>query len=194
MAGALSKSAAPMTPAMQASQKATVDKLGNYMKTWMPVHRYFAQRVEQDAPGLKDVQRGQAGADATAAGGEQAGVLTGVLANRGASAGSGRSVMALADNANNTAAGVASGMTSATSAADRSYVSGLQKAMSLGQAEQSMALNGINAAAQASNAEQSQYESQRAAEQQGYGQLTGLAGGLAGKAVKSPAPVPKGLT
>ena len=180
------KEGSAATPAMQAYRTAAADRISNYMKTWMPVHRYYAQRVQQDADALKTNARGGAGADATAAGDARGDQIEGVLTNRGAGAGSGSNVMAISNNNLNTADAGAKGLTGASSAADRSYVAGLTQALNLGQSEQNMATQGLSTAAQLSNSEQQQYLEKKAGEAQGLGQLAGIAGGLTGGAKTTP--------
>jgi len=168
----------PLTPAQQQLQQQAIEQAQTISGTWMPVQRYFADQVQRDAPGLKEMGRGLAAASGRAAG--AGATLQGLAGDRGAgaAAGSGRFLADLGGGLDRTAMQTASGLTAATGAAEHHYVQGLQQILGMAQRDQGIATHGLETAANEQAQEAGALAAAQTANAQGAGQLIGLAAAM----------------
>jgi hypothetical protein len=168
----------PLTPAQLQLQQAALQNAQHFSNVWLPLQSFFAQQVNQQAPGLKEMGRGTAAASARAAGDAALGTGLAADSGAGAAAGSGRYLRDLGAGFNAAAAGAGAGLAAADAAGDQHYVNGLQQILGVGQADQKFAMGGLQQAANAQAQEAGATAQANQAQAQGAGQTLGSAAGL----------------
>jgi|SRR5882757_2018646 len=175
MAGLFSKGGTPLTPAQQALQDAALKAAGNSYNKWTPLHSFFINQTQANAPAQQAMERGAAAGTARTAGAEATKSLLSRDTATGARPGSGRYSQAMQKGADETAGLVGTGQAGATADAQKRYVQALQTGLGLTQKDQSIAMQGLNTAATAQAQEAGAQVAQQQATNQGLGQIAGLA-------------------
>jgi hypothetical protein len=174
----MGKSSTQLTPAQKMSQDVAIQNAQRNQSFWFPIQQYFSQRLNTEAPGLKEQERGQSESSARSQVDASMGKVLDKDAAAGAAPGSGKYILDATKGSEASATSGADALTAASSDADKAYVKGLQTVVQMGQKDQAVAQQGLAAAGQEEAQEASLKAQSDAEQQQGIGTLLGSVTGL----------------
>lgn len=177
--GIFNKQATSTSPAQQTYDDYVNQQIDHYMKTWMPVQSYFTQQNEQDHFALGELDRGESAAAAEMQTDKISSGLLEQQEQHGAAPGSGAYTATMDRGADTAASGRALGLTGADIETQRAYLTGVQKALGMYQADSSMAMQGLHSAAEMQQEEAQLQADVNNSRMQTVGNISSALGGMA---------------